>query len=313
MRESAVSVVDLWKRYENSEAVRGVSFEIELGHIFGLLGPNGAGKTTTLECILGLRKPDRGSIRIHGHDVRSEARKAKLLTGAQLQSASLQDQITPREALDLFGSFYDNPFSPDDLLRRFGLEAKAGAAFSTLSGGMRQRLFLALAMVNRPAVLVLDEPTAGLDPRARGEFRALIAATRAEGGTVLLSTHDLDEANELCDRVAIMDAGRIVVVAPPSELVARASAKSRVVVRTSPALSRSVIESLGGVSAANATEIGWTLETSEPTRLMAQVARRAEEQGVKLVDLELRRPSLEDAFLELTGRAWPADDAGAAP
>src|SRR6516165_231371 len=165
--EAAISVAGLRKRYGAIEAVRGISFEIAPGQIFGLLGPNGAGKTTTLECILGLRQPDEGFVRICGVDLRTHAIQAKRLLGAQLQAAALQDKITPRQALDLFGSFYPEQFAVDELLPRFGLADKADADFATLSGGQKQRLFLALAVVHRPAVLVLDEPTAGLDPHAR--------------------------------------------------------------------------------------------------------------------------------------------------
>ena len=231
---AAVSVAGLSKRYGVTEAVSCVSFEVGAGQIFGLLGPNGAGKTTTLECILGLRQPDAGSIRIDGSDLRTHAARAKLLVGAQLQAATLQDKITPRQALELFGSFYPQPFAGDELLARFGLEDKADAPFATLSGGQRQKLFLALALVNRPTLLVLDEPTAGLDPQSRRTLRALIGDMRTEGRTVLLSTHDLEEAAQLCDRVAIMDGGRMIAIAPPAELIGRAKSPTRVIVRTAP-------------------------------------------------------------------------------
>ena len=231
---AAVSVFGLWKRYGAAAAVRGVSFEVGAGQIFGLLGPNGAGKTTTLECILGLRQPDGGSIQIHGLDLRTHAAQAKLLVGAQLQAATLQDKITPRQALDLFGSFYRESYASEELLGRFDLEAKADAPFATLSGGQRQRLFLALALVNRPTLLVLDEPTAGLDPQARRTLRTLIREMRSEGRTILLSTHDLQEADQICDRIAIMDGGRIVAVAPPAELIGRSASPARLIVRTAP-------------------------------------------------------------------------------
>lgn len=178
------------------------------GQIFGLLGANGAGKTTTLECILGLRQPDGGSIHIHGLDLRTHAAEAKLLVGAQLQAATLQDRITPRQALDLFGSFYPQSFGSGELLARFDLEAKADVPFATLSGGLRQRLFLALALINQPLLLVLDEPTAGLDPQARRTLRTLIRDMRSEGRTVLLSTHDLQEAEQLCDQIGISGCAR---------------------------------------------------------------------------------------------------------
>jgi ABC-2 type transport system ATP-binding protein len=305
---AAVSVADLWKRYGVTEAVRGVSFEVGPGQIFGLLGPNGAGKTTTLECILGLRQPDDGSIRIDGLDIRTHTTQAKRLVGAQLQAATLQDKITPRQVLDLFGSFYAQSFAGDELLRRFDLEAKADVPFATLSGGQRQRLFLALALINRPTLLVLDEPTAGLDPQARRMLHTLIREMRSEGRTVLLSTHDLEEAGQLCDQIGIMDGGRIVTVAPPAELIGRSQAPARVIVRTAPPLARSVVDALPEVIGAIYGDRGWILETRAPNRVLADLVRRADEVGAGLLDVELRRPSLEDVFIELTGHAWSGGD-----
>jgi ABC-2 type transport system ATP-binding protein len=301
---AAVSVAGLWKRYGDTEAVCGVSFEVGAGQIFGLLGPNGAGKTTTLECILGLRQPDGGSIQINGLDLRTHATQAKLFVGAQLQAATLQDKITPRQALDLFGSFYAQSFASDELLGRFDLEAKADVPFATLSGGQRQRLFLALALINRPNLLVLDEPTAGLDPQARHTLRTLIREMRTEGRAVLLSTHDLEEAGQLCDRIAIMDGGRIIAVAPPAELIGRARAPARVIVRTAPPLASTVVDSLPDVAGAVYGDRGWILDTPAPHRLLAELVRRADEAGAELLDVELHRPSLEEVFLELTGHPW---------
>jgi ABC-2 type transport system ATP-binding protein len=300
----AVCVSGLWKRYRTTEAVCGISFEVGRGQIYGILGPNGAGKTTTLECVLGLRQPDAGSVRIHGLDPRMHTARVKLLIGAQLEEAALQDKITPRQALDLFGSFYPQSFATGDLLDRFDLEAKADAHFATLSGGQRQRLFLALALVNRPAVLVLDEPTAGLDPASRRELRALIGGLRAEGRTVLLSTHDLEEAAQLCDRVAILDGGRIMAEAPPSELIGRARAAARVIVLTEPPQARAVVDSLPHVEGVAVAGRAWILETRAPNRVLADLVRRADEEGAELVDFELRRPTPEDVFIELTGRPW---------
>jgi len=305
---AAVSVADLWKRYGAAEAVCGVSFEVGAGQVFGLLGPNGAGKTTTLECILGLRQPDRGSIRIDGLDIRTHATQAKRLVGAQLQAATLQDKITPRQALDLFGSFYAQSFAADELLRRFDLEAKADVPFATLSGGQRQRLFLALAVISRPTLLVLDEPTAGLDPQARRQLHMLIREMRSEGRTVLLSTHDLEEAGQLCDRIGIMDGGRIVAVAPPAELIGRSQAPARVIVRTVPPLARTVVDALPEVFGATYGDRGWVLETRAPNRVLADLVRRVDEAGAELIGVELHGPSLEDVFIELTGRPWSGGD-----
>lgn len=300
MLPSAVSVKGIEKRYGSSHALRGISFEVARGEIFGLLGPNGAGKTTALECILGLREPDAGSILVEG----LAPAKAKNRVGALLQDASLQDKITPRQALELFGAFYSDTHPVGELLERFGLTGKADAAFATLSGGQRQRLFLALALVNRPAVLVLDEPTAGLDPQARRDLRELIREAGADGRTVLLSTHDLEEAAQLCDRIAILDTGRLVASGPPEELAASSVTPARVTVRTRPALARDAVESLPDATGIEDGDGGWVIETRAPNHLLAALIRRADQEGVELVEVELRRPSLEDVFLELTGRPW---------
>ena len=305
---AAVSVRGLRKRYGAAAAVCDVSFEVGEGQIFGLLGPNGAGKTTTLECILGLRQPDGGSIQINGLDPRAQAAQVKRLVGAQLQAATLQDKITPRQALEFCASFYPHSLGSSELLARFDLEAKADVPFATLSGGLRQRLFLALALVNRPTLLVLDEPTAGLDPQARRKLRTLIREMRSEGRTVLLSTHDLQEAHELCDRIAILDRGRIVAVASPAELIGRSESPALLTVRTAPCLASTVVDALPGVMQAVQGERGWVLETHAPHRVLAELVRRIDEAGARLLEVELRGPSLEDVFLELTGRPWSAGE-----
>jgi ABC-2 type transport system ATP-binding protein len=230
---TSVRVRDLVKRYGQVEALRGVTLEITRGEIFGLLGPNGAGKTTALECILGLRRPDSGSIEIDGIDAVARPLEAKQRVGALLQAATLQDKITPRQALGLFASFYREATDVESLIERFGLGGKSNSAFETLSGGQRQRLFLALAFVNNPGLVVLDEPTAGLDPKSRRDLRASIAGMRDSGRTVLLSTHDLEEARQLCDRIGIIDRGRIVALGRPDDLVAKFAAESGI---TSPSL-----------------------------------------------------------------------------
>ena len=203
-------VQSLQKRYGDYEAVRGVSCDIAEGEILGLLGPNGAGKTSTLECVIGLRRPDAGTIRMCGIDALAEPEKVKQLLGAQLQATALQDKITPREAIGLFGAFYENPAKADDLIERFSLSEKADSPFDSLSGGQWQRLGLALAFVNNPRVLFLDEPTTGLDPQSRRELHGSIEKMKADGHTVLLTTHYIEEAHQLCDRIAIIDHGRII-------------------------------------------------------------------------------------------------------
>lgn len=217
-----VRITGLTKRYPAVVAVHGGALAVPTGTIYGLLGPNGAGKTTLLECLLGLRTPDEGEIWIGDINARTDPVAARRLVGAQLQAATMQDTITPREALSLFASFYPRGADSGELLARFGLDEKADARFATLSGGQRQRLFLALALAGNPSVLILDEPTVGLDPTAKRELHGLILQARGECRTVLLSTHDLEEAHGLCDKVAIMDQGRIVADDSPSALVAAA-------------------------------------------------------------------------------------------
>jgi ABC-2 type transport system ATP-binding protein len=215
-----IAVHGLTHRYGGVQAVDGISFEIAAGEVFGLLGPNGAGKTTTLESILGLIVPDEGRIEICGIDARADLRAARDKTGAVLQATGLQDKITPREALSLFAAFYPAPLETDGLLTRFGLVEKADAAFDTLSGGQKQRLALALAFVGNPQVLVLDEPTTGLDPQMRREVQDHIRAMKDSGRAILLATHDMEEAARLCDRVAIIARGTIVATGAPRALMA---------------------------------------------------------------------------------------------
>ncbi len=221
-----LSVQGLSRRFGAVTAVEGVSFEVAAGEVLGLLGPNGAGKTTTLESILGLVRPDAGHIAICGIDAACDPVAARLRTGAVLQTAGLPDKITPREALTVFAGFYPNPLPADLLLQRFGLSEKATAAFETLSGGQKQRLALALAFMSQPALLLLDEPTTGLDPLGRREVQDQIAAIRKDGHAVLLATHDMAEAERLCDRVAVIAQGRILMTGAPAALIAQAGAAS---------------------------------------------------------------------------------------
>jgi len=305
-RPASVSVRELTKRYGPVEAVRGVSFEVAAGEIFGLLGPNGAGKTTTLECLLGLRRPDSGTISVDGIDAVAQPELAKERVGAQLQAATLQDKITPRQALKFFASFYREPATVDGLIERFALSDKVDAPFDSLSGGQRQRLFLALAFVNNPQIVVLDEPTAGLDPQSRRELHRLIAGLRAAGRTVLLSTHYLEEAHHLCDRIGILHEGRIVATGSPTELIARSSATPRLAVTTGRPLDRSAAAALSGVVSHESQESGWLLGTADVSKTITALVRHLESDGNTLVDLQILRPSLEDVFIELTGRPWSA-------
>jgi ABC-2 type transport system ATP-binding protein len=300
----SVRVRELTKRYGAVQAVRDVSFEVAPGEIFGLLGPNGAGKTSILECLLGLRRPDSGTLEIDGVDAVGQPELAKARVGAQIQLASLQDKLTPREALGLFGSFYRDHAPVDQLIERFELSAKADAPFHSLSGGQRQRLFLALAFVNNPRLVVLDEPTAGLDVLSRRELHRLILGLRSAGQTVLLSTHFLEEADALCDRVAILSEGRIVAAASPAELVSRARAKPRLEIRTERPVPAAVAAALDGVAGSRVDGDRCWLETGDATGTLTALMKRLEADRNRLLDIQVHRPSLEDVFVELTGRPW---------
>jgi len=300
---TALSVRGLNKRYGAVEAVRGVTFEVGAGEIFGLIGPNGAGKSTTLECVLGLCEPDSGAISVAGIDARSDPAGARQKVGAQLQASALPDGMTPRQALRLCASFYDRAARPEDLIGRFDLGEKADARFSTLSGGQRQRLALALAFVNEPEVVILDEPTAGLDPPARRQLHELIAAQRSEGRTIVFTTHYLEEARSLCDRVAIIDRGSLVALDATEALVARCGTVPRLRFRTERALDAAAIGALPGVvRAVPDGDCAWILETTAVNRTIAALGSLVDGRGGELLDLQIHRPTMEDVFVELTGR-----------
>src|SRR5574337_504129 len=241
-----VSVQDLRKRYGSVEALRGISFEIHRGEVFGLLGPNGAGKTTTIEILEGLRHSDEGTVRVCGLDPARERRELKQRIGAQLQATVLADKIRVEEALALFASFYERTAPLEMLLERFGLAEKRRAFFEHLSGGQKQRLALALALVNNPELVLLDEPTVGLDAMLRRDIHALIGKMREEGRTILLTTHYIEEAEKLCSRVAIIDHGRVVALGTPRDLVRASGQGTRLEVHLAkPA----PIEQLNGLEA----------------------------------------------------------------
>jgi len=303
--EPSLAIHDLVKSYGSLRAVDCVSFHVAPGEIFGLLGPNGAGKTSVLECALSLRQPDSGSIHIAGLDARAHPSAVKRGIGALLQSTALQDAITPREALDLFAAFYARPIPAYRLLERFGLEEKADARFETLSGGQRQRLGLALAFVNDPALLFLDEPTGGLDPQVRRLLHDSIRRFRVEGRSVLLTTHYIEEAHLLCDRIAILHRGRIVATGTPDELIARSASHTRLIVRAAQELDPTVLAGLPGIIAAAAANGSVSLQTRETGPAIIELVRHLTRTGNELLDLQVKKPSLEDVFIELTGDPAP--------
>jgi ABC-2 type transport system ATP-binding protein len=299
-----LSVRNLVKSYGPVRAVRGVSFDVGAGEIFGLLGPNGAGKTSTIECVIGLRRPDEGDIAVCGLDAVRDARRVKQRVGVALQATALPDKLTPREALRLFASFYKNPVDTDALIEQFSLQEKAGAKFETMSGGQRQRLAIALAVINDPDVLFLDEPTAGLDPQSRRELHDVIRRTRAAGKTVVLTTHYIEEAQQLCDRLAVVDHGQIIATGTPAELVANAKAPPRVSFTAARPLEPARLTRLAAVTAATATGPSARLDTTSPGQTIIDLVNLIQsDQGNELIDLAVHKPSLEDVFIELTGRS----------
>ncbi len=300
-----VVVRDLEKRYDTVLAAQGVNFEIEDGEIFGLLGPNGSGKTTTLECVIGLRQPDAGQIEVCGLDARRHAKAVKEKIGAVLQTIALQDKITPREALNLFASFYRRTASVSELLERFALAEKADSSFDSLSAGQRQRLALALAFVNHPELIFLDEPTTGLDPQSRRDLHAEIAQMKREGHTVLLTTHNIDEAEQLCDRIAIIDRGRIIASGPPRDLIAASSSSQSVLLRTAQPLAIESLADIPGIEGLNrdGSTITFRTRTAGPT--LSALMQVVSELDVEVLELHARKARLEDVFLALTGEQPP--------
>jgi ABC-2 type transport system ATP-binding protein len=301
---ATLAVQNLFKSYGHVHAVRGVSFDARAGEIFGLLGPNGAGKTTTIECTIGLRPPDQGDVTICGLDARRQPREVKQRIGVALQATALPDKITPREALRLFASFYRRPTPPADLIDRFSLHEKADAKFETLSGGQRQRLAIALAVINDPDVLFLDEPTAGLDPQSRRELHDVIRRMRAAGKTVVLTTHYIEEAQQLCDRLAVIDHGQIIATGTPADLIAAAKTSPHVRVTAARPLEASRLQALTAVTAATVEGQSARLYTTHPGQTIIDLVKwLSADTGNELIDLQIHKPSLEDVFIELTGRS----------
>ena len=302
MSAPIVQVENLVKRYGDVEAVRGVSFEVHQGEVFGLLGPNGAGKTTTVEILEGLRTPDSGRVTVCGLDPQRSGFSFKQEIGAVLQSTALPEKLRAGEALSLFASFYSRRRDPADLLRRFGLEEKRNAFYVQLSGGQKQRLALALALVNEPRVLFLDEPTAGLDPQVRREIYDIIEELRREKKTILLTTHYIEEAERLCDRVAIIDHGRVIALGTPHELKQRSAGTTRIEVRLAHPEIDGALCQLEGVADCREIEGRYVLHSTRPPQTIVALVKHLEAQGNELSSLEISAPSLEDVFLELTGR-----------
>ena len=302
MTNAILQVENLVKSYADVQAVRGVSFSVNEGEVFGLLGPNGAGKTTIVEILEGLRDPDGGRVAVCGLDPQRESEALKHEIGAALQATSLPDKMRVIEAIRLFASFYKRHRKPEELLKRFGLDEKRNAFYSKLSGGQKQRLALAMALVNDPRVCFLDEPTAGLDPQVRREIYDVIEELRREKKTVLLTTHYIEEAERLCDRVAIIDHGKVIALGTPRELKAGSGGTTRIEVRLSKPESNGTMKSLEGVLDAREVDGAYVLHSQRSAQTIVSLVKHLEAQGNELVSLEIATPSLEDVFIELTGR-----------
>ncbi|OLT30300.1 multidrug ABC transporter ATP-binding protein [Actinomadura sp. CNU-125] len=299
-----IEVNDLVKRYGEHTAVDGVGFAVEQGEIFGILGPNGAGKTTTVECVEGLRTPDGGTVRVCGIDPQQSGTDLRHLLGAQLQESELPDKLKVGEAMELYSSFYRDPVDWRELLRTLNLIEKQNTQFRRLSGGQKQRLSIALALIGDPKVAVLDELTTGLDPQARRDTWDLIEDVRDRGVTILLVTHFMEEAERLCDRLAVIDAGRVVAVDTPAGLVARIDDRQRVRFRPSAPLDHAVLTALPEVTSVE--RAGSRLVVTGTGDLLLAVTTVLARHRVTAADLRVEQASLDDAFVTLTGRPFDA-------
>ncbi|OIK02024.1 multidrug ABC transporter ATP-binding protein [Streptomyces sp. MUSC 14] len=299
---SVIEVTDLRKSYGGRAVVDGVSLTVEEGEIFGILGPNGAGKTTTVECVEGLRVPDGGRVRVLGHDPVADHAEVARVLGAQLQQSELQAKLTVREALELYAAFYPHPADWRPLAERLGLTEKLGTRFGKLSGGQQQRLFIALALVGGPRVVVLDELTTGLDPRARRDTWQLIEEVRASGVTVLLVTHFMEEAQRLCDRIAVIDRGRIAALDTPSGLIRRSAGATVISFTPSAPLDERELGALPALASVECKGGRITLSGTDETvnAVLTLLARH----HITARQLRVVDATLDDAFLDLTaGRA----------
>ena len=299
---AVIEVRSIRKTYGSLVAVDDVSFDVHEGEIFGLLGPNGAGKTTTMECVEGLRAPDRGAIAVLGLDPFRHGRALKDRIGVQLQEAQLQKRIKVWEAIDLWSSLYSTSVNGEQLLAQLGLGEKRNAWFMTLSGGQKQRLFVALALINDPEVVFLDELTTGLDPQARHAIWDLVRGIRRRGKTVFLTTHLMEEAERLCDRVAVIEHGRIIDVGPPAELVGRHCPERTITVATDEPAAAAVFRALPGVSHVSSANGSITIRGERPD-LVTAVIRCLSEHRIDVTDFRTTFPTLEDVFLKLTGHS----------
>jgi ABC-2 type transport system ATP-binding protein len=301
--EPVIRVRGLTKRYGDVLAVDGIDFDVAKGEIFGLLGPNGAGKTTTVEILEGLREPDGGEVTVLDVDVTKGANALKPRIGVSLQTAALYPKLTVTELIDLFRSFYPRSRPTDEIIDALELGERRNARSEVLSGGQRQRLAVALSLVNDPELVFLDEPTTGLDPAARRSLWDIVRGLKAAGRSVLLTTHYMEEAEILCDRIAIMDHGRILEMGRVEELISRHFQERTVRFDRLDGLARDELESLPGVTSVKEDADEVLIYTRDPGRTVGGLLDLADTRGVEPQNLAIRRATLEDVFLDLTGRA----------
>lgn len=300
----ALAVRSLHKRYGDVVAVAGLDLEVRPGECFGLLGPNGAGKTTTIEICEGLLTPDSGDVEVLGRRWSTDERELRQLLGIQLQETQLAEKLTVRETVGLFRSFYDRGREPEDVIALVQLEEKSRARVGSLSGGQKQRLALACALVGDPRLLFLDEPTTGLDPQARRQLWELIGELRAGGRTIVLTTHNMEEAERLCDRVAIIDHGRAIALGTPRELVQSLGADHVVEFALGEValLSTDVLAALAGVRSVRGSDGSWALTVGELHVALPAILAEVQRRGATLAELRTHSATLEDVFVSLTGR-----------
>ena len=293
-----IEVQNLRKSYGDTVAVRNVSFTVDRGEIFGILGPNGAGKTTTVECVAGLRTPDAGTIRVLDREPRDP--QLRRLVGVQLQESRLQEKITVREALELYSAFYPDPADWRSLAGELGLADKLGTQYAKLSGGQKQRLSIALALIGSPRIAILDELTTGLDPQARRDTWDLIEAIRDRGVTIVLVTHFMEEAERLCDRLAVIDHGEVIAADTPAGLIAGITAEQRIRFRPSVSVDDALLTDLPEVR--EVRHHGGQLEVVGTGNLLHAVTALLATRQIIANDLRIEQASLDDAFVRLTGR-----------
>jgi ABC-2 type transport system ATP-binding protein len=305
MPSQPIQVSGLEKSYGDLHAVRGLSFEVRPGEVFGLLGPNGAGKTTTVEILEGLRPRNGGDVTVLGFDPGYQSKELKDQIGVCLQATNLPDKIRVKEAVDLFSDLYSRSVGRNDLLRQLQLWDKRNSQFAQLSGGQKQRLAIALALINDPQVVFLDEPTSGLDPQARHEIHNLVQDLRQNQRTILLTTHYIEEAEKLCDRVAIIDEGRIIAAGTPQEIRKKTVGQSIIEIHSEKPMPQEEDAAWADTEKFHFGPDGLSLvvHSAHPARTLVDLVKWMDQNGIELSDVHLKRPSLEDVYIEMTGRS----------